>query len=325
MKMLACALLCALSLSGAELPSGLRPLPTIALPGVSGRFDHFAVDLKTNRLFVAALGNNTVEVIDVAGSARLKTIAGLRKPQGVAFLPASNQLVVASGDDGTLKIFNGSTYILEHTLSGFDDADNVRVYSAANMLYVGYGDGALGVVDAATFEKKGEIKLAGHPESFQLEKQGSRIFVNVPDANHVAVIDRVTQRVVATWPVTDFRAHFPMTLDETNQRLFIGCRQPARLVVLDTATGRRVTDLEISGDTDDLFYDASRKRIYISCGAGFVDVIAQQSADSYTLRERLPTSSGARTSFYSPELNRLFLAIPQRGGQTSEIRTFQAE
>jgi hypothetical protein len=150
-------------------------------------------------------------------------------------------------------------------------------------------------------------------------------FVNVPDAKQVAVIDREKKSIVATWPMEKFQANFPMALDGTNHRLFIGCRRPARLVVLDTLTGQPVADLTIAGDIDDLFYDANRKRLYLSCGEGFIDVIDQRSADTYQLRERIPTRAGARTAFFSKDLNEFYLAVPQRGNQSAELRVFQTQ
>lgn len=303
----------------------LKLIQTIPLPGVTGRFDHFAVDAKGHRLFVAALGNNTLEVVDVEAGQRLKSIAGLHKPTGVLYLAGPNQIAVANGDDGTFKLFDGNSYELLKSLGTLDDADNVRFDAKAGTIYVGYGSGALAVIDAATMKQTGSIKLPAHPESFQLEAQGPRIFVNVPDARQIAVIDRQKQSVIATWPMKEFQANFPMALDEANRRLFIGCRKPARLVVFDTTTAKPVTDMEISGDMDDLFYDAARKRLYLSCGEGFLDVVAQRDGDHYERIERVPTVSGARTSFYSPALDRLWLAVPQRGRQSVEIRTYQPQ
>lgn len=326
MKMIVALALGLVALSGASAEQAtLRPLQTIALGGVAGRFDHFAIDLKALRLFVAALGNNTVEVVDLVGGTRLKTIAGLKKPQGVAYLADQNQIVVAGGGDGTVKFFNGSSYALEHTVTGLDEADNVRFDPADRLLYVGFGDGALAIVDASTAKKIGEVMLPGHPESFQLATQGPQIFVNVPDAKQIVVVDRKTRAIVAKWPLNDFQANFPMALDEGNQRLFVGCRRPARLVALDMKTGRRVADLEISGDTDDLFYDATRQRLYASCGAGFIDVIDQKGADEYALVGRIPSSSGARTSYFSPDLHQFFLAVPVWGNQKAEIRGYRPE
>lgn len=324
MKPLAILLLCsfALCVHGQE-PATLKLTRTIPLPGVKGRFDHFAIDAKGHRLFVAALGNNTLEVLDIASGKSLKSVAVLKKPQGVVYLSDSNQIAVASGDDGTFKQFNGASYELVKNLGLLDDADNARFDAKTKLAYVGYGDGALAIIDSATMKQTGSIKVAAHPESFQLEQQGNRIFVNVPDANQIAVIDREKQTVTATWPLKEFQANFPMALDETNHRLFVGCRKPARLVVFDTTTGKLVADVAISGDTDDIFYDAALKRLYVSCGEGFVDVIEQHEADHYQLRERIPTRAGARTSFLSVELNEFYLAVPQRGNQAAEIRIFQ--
>ncbi len=316
--------LIALALPAAE-PTALKLKTTIPLPGVKGRFDHFAIDLQGQRLFVAALGNNTLEVLDLRAGQRLRSLGGLHKPTGVLYLSGPNQIGVANGDDGTFKMFDGITYATVTSVEGLEDADNVRLDAKRNLIYVGYGAGALAVLDAVSLKRAGEIKLTAHPESFQLEQQGDRIFVNVPDAKQVAVIDREKRAVIQTWPMEKFRANFPMALDEANHRLFIGCRNPARLVVLDTTTGKRVADLTISGDTDDLFYDARRKRLYLSCGEGFIDVIDQRDPDQYQRRERVPTAPGARTAFFSPDRNEFSLAVPQRGGRGAEIRIFGVE
>lgn len=309
----------------AQEPASLKPVQTIPLPEVKGRFDHFALDVVGKRLFVAALGNDTLEVLDLAVGKRVHTITGLHKPQGVAFLPDSKQVVVASGGDGTCKFFDAFTFKLLKSFDKVDDADNVRFDAKSKLLYVGYGEGALAVIDPASRELKGAVTLKGHPESFQLENRGSRIFVNVPDAQAVAVVDRERRAVTATWPMMKFQANYPMAFDEANQRLFVGCRKPARLVVVDTTSGKPVTDLEISGDTDDLFYDAKRKRLYISCGEGFVDIVQQGPADTYARSARIPTSPGARTAFFSPELDELFIAVPQRGPQLAEVRIFKVQ
>lgn len=325
MKPLMLALFCSLTLGVAGEPVGLKLTRSIPLPGVKGRFDHFAADAKGHRLFVAALADDTLEVVDVAAGKHLQSITGLHKPTGVVFFTASNEIGVANGDDGAFKVFDGTSCKLKRTLGSLEDADNVRLDAKSGATYVGYGSGALAVLDARTMKQTASIPLAAHPESFQLETAGGRIFVNVPDAKQVAFIDREKQAVVATWPMTKFRANFPVALDEANHRLFVGCRQPARLVVFDTSTGKSITDLAISGDTDDLFYDAKRKRLYVSCGEGFVDVVEQRGADSYQLRARIPTRSGARTSFFSAGLDEFYLAVPQRGELVAEIRVFQPQ
>lgn len=314
-----------LNLRAAEA-SALVLFKTIPLPGVAGRIDHFAFDAQGQRLFMAALGNDTVEVIDLASGKRLRTIGGCSEPQGLAFVPGANRLFIANGGSGVVKMLDGTDFKTLKTVGDLPDADNARYDAQANLVYVGYGEGALAIINATNGELVAKIPLSGHPESFQLEKDGNRIFVNVPDAQQITVIDREKRSVIATWPMEEFRANFPMALDEANHRLFVGCRRPARLVVLDTASGKKVSDVNIDGDTDDLFYDAGRKQVYVSCGAGFIDVIAQQGADKYDLRERIPTTSGARTSFSSPERGELYLAV--RAGMvfgSAEIRVFKFE
>jgi hypothetical protein len=309
--------------AGADAP--LKQVETIDLPGVEGRFDHFAADVKGGRLFVAALGNNTLEVIDTAEGKRLKSIAGFRKPTGVAFISDTGTVAVASGDDGMVRFFDAAaTLAPAGQVADLDDADNVRYDPAAKRLYVGYGDGALAVIDPAARRKVGEIKLDAHPESFQLEKEGKRIFVNVPGAKHVAVVDRDKAVVVAKWPLTDARANFPMALDERNHRLFIACREPAKLLAIDTGTGRIVASTPCAGDADDLFYDPARRQIYASGGEGIITVHQQKTPDDFAPADSVKTAAGARTFFFVPETSTLYLAVPHRGEQKAELRIYKA-
>jgi DNA-binding beta-propeller fold protein YncE len=247
----------------------------------------------------------------------------MSKPTGVLYLPDQNRVIVANGDDGTLKVLSGTDYKVLQNLTALADADNLRFDPKTKLAWLGYGEGALAIIDPAAAKLLGSVKLPAHPESFQLEKGGRRIFVNVPDAKHVAVIDRVKRTVTETWAMESFQANFPMAHDEANQRLFIGCRKPARLVVLDSATGKPVANLVISGDIDDLFYDAARKRLYLSCGEGFLDTVEQTAPDTYTRLSQMPTSPGARTCYFAPGLDRLYLAVPERGSQKAEIRVYQ--
>jgi hypothetical protein len=206
-----------------------------------------------------------------------------------------------------------------------DDADNVRYDEGAKRVYVGYGSGALAVLDAKTGGKVGEIKLAGHPESFRLEIGGPRIFVNVPQAEHIAVVDREKREVIGTWPLKEAKSNFPLFLDEAGHRVFAGCRDPARVLVYDFSVpnGHLITSIPISRDTDDLFYDRSNKLLYVSCGQGAIDVIGQTDSDHYKTNETITTASGARTSLFVPQLKILCLAGPHRGNQVAEIRVFK--
>jgi DNA-binding beta-propeller fold protein YncE len=210
------------------------------------------------------------------------------------------------------------------TVDGLDDADNVRYDPQAKLLYVGYGGGALAVIDPEKAAKVADIKLDGHPESFRLETNGNRIFVNVPRAGEIEVVDRATRQVVAKWPMKSAKSNFPMVLDEDHHRLFIGCRSPAKMLVLDAQTGATVSEVDCISDTDDLFYDAANKRVYISGGGGSITVVEQTDADHYQVVETIKTASGARTSFFSPDTGQLYLAVPHRGDQPAEIRVYAA-
>jgi DNA-binding beta-propeller fold protein YncE len=309
----------------AEEAGPLRLIQTIPLRNVEGRIDHMAVDLKGERLFIAALGNNTVEIVDLRAGKHMGTIAGLHEPQGVGFVPEFNKIFVANAQSGACEVFDGSSFKRIKSIKLSDDADNIRYDTAARRVYVGYGSGGLGIIDAATGDQLGEIKLDGHPESFQLEKSGPRIFVNIPTSQKVAVVDREKRATVTAWPVGGAMANFPMALDETHHRLFVGFRKPAKLSVFDTESGKVVTNLDSPGDADDIFYDGTRQRIYISGGEGFIGIIQQQDADHYKSLTKIPTASGARTSLFVPELGRLYLAVPHRGTQRTEIRVYEAQ
>jgi hypothetical protein len=296
---------------------------TIALPGTKGRFDHFTIDTRGRRLFAAALGNNSVEVIDLEAGSRTQSVTGMSKPTGVLYLPESGEVLVANGEDGSLKKLGRAPFKTLQTASDLSDADNLRWDPKTKLAWLGYGDGALASIDPSGLKKIASVRLAAHPESFQLERNGSRLFVNLPDAKQIAVVDREQHSVVATWPMTRFQANFPMALDESSRRLFVGCRRPARLVILDIDSGKAVADLAIAGDTDDLFYDAKRGRVYLSCGEGFIDVVARSGPDTCQRIARMPTANGARTSFYSPELDRYYLAVPAKGDREAEIRVYE--
>jgi DNA-binding beta-propeller fold protein YncE len=323
MRLSWCATLLAVGVM--QTAAGQGPLvltQSIDLPAVEGRIDHLALDAARHQLFVAALGNNTVEVLDLEKGVRIESLAGFPEPQGIVALPDLNLVAVANGQSGDLRLLDMATRHLRKTIPLSEDADNVRYDEVARRLYVAHGNGAISAIDAASGRVLGEVRLGGHPESFQLERAGTRIFVNVPNAKHVAVIDRREMKVVAAWPITGAESNYPMALDEEGHRLFVGCRRPARVLVFDTGSGRQVGTFDISGDTDDLFYDAARKRLYISCGDGFLDVFQQQDLGRFTRIAQMSTAAGARTSLFVPEQHRLYLAVPHRGDQKAEIRVY---
>jgi DNA-binding beta-propeller fold protein YncE len=294
----------------------------IALGDVAGRIDHLAVDLDRRRLFVAELGNNSVGIVDLAGGKVAHRIYQLKEPQGVGYVPGADMLYVANAGDGTVRRYRGADLSPLGTLKLGDDADNVRVDSRTSQVIVGYGSGALAVLDAASGTKAAGIRLAAHPESFQLEPNGSRIFVNVPDAKQIAVVDRATAKQVAQWGMPDAGANFPMAIDDTGDRLAVVYRKPSRLAVFDTRTGSVVAHLPTCGDADDVFFDAERRRLYVTCGEGAVDVV-QQQADTYRELGRVPTIAGARTSLFVPSLDRLFVAVRATGSERAALWVFR--
>jgi DNA-binding beta-propeller fold protein YncE len=296
---------------------------TISLAGVEGRIDHMAADAGGGRLFVAALGNKTLEVLDWNSGKRIKSIGGLDEPQGIVYRADTDRLYVATGGDGSLRIYDGSSFALLQTLKLGDDADNLRFDAASKLVWAGYGGGALAAIDSGG-KRVADIPLTAHPESFQLEKKGPRIFVNAPGSRKVEVVDREKKAVIANWSIGLEISNFPMALDEKSKRLFVICRTPARLIAFDTDTGKTVARIPAVGDSDDLFYDAARRRLYATGGEGAIVVYEQKDADHYDQIGRVATAAGARTSLFVPEAGRLFVAVPHRGAQAAEIRVFKA-
>lgn len=325
---LLCNLIVLLVLPAQERPNSPRPKPlvlteAIPLSGVQGRFDHFGFDGK-NQLFVAALGNNSVEVIDISARLRARSITGIPNPQGVVYAPDLKKLFVASSH-GKLYIYDGATYDLLATIDFQGDVDNLRYDSAHQRVYVGYGEdegGAIGTVDAITNQRlPEEYKIGAHPESFQLENSGSNIYVNLPDLKQIAVIDRKTGGI-SRWPMT-LEHNFPMALDEARHRLFVATHQPARLAVFDTTNGHSIVSLPCVQDADDVYYDSGRQRIYVAGGEGFISVFQQGDADHYRLYARVPSTLGARTAGYFGKgrkgFDRFFLGVPARADHGAEL------
>jgi DNA-binding beta-propeller fold protein YncE len=272
---------------------------------------------------VAALGNDSLEIVGLRESRRVQSIPGMKKPTGVAYLPRLNCICVANSGDGTVRIYDAGTYQPKQIIPGLESADNVRYAPETDLIYVGYGKGGIALLDGSQGQVLGMIKLKGHPESFQLDLATQTLFVNVPDARQVAVLDLKKRDVMGSWPLEQFQANYPMALDTANHRLLIGCRRPARLLALDSQSGKVTSELTISADADDLFLDSKRHRLYVSAGEGFVDVIEQAGADQYRLLEKVPTAPGARTCYYTPELDVLAVAVPKRANQAAELRVYQ--
>jgi hypothetical protein len=305
--LLLCGLLVAPCANVQAAAPALQLERTIPLPKVAGRIDHMTVDLGRKRLFVAELGNNTVDVIDLADGKLMHRIEGLKEPQGVGFAPKADVLAIANAGDGSVRLFRGADFTPLGIVELDDDADNIRLDPNSGMLIVGYGAGGLATLDPASGSVVARASLSAHPESFQLDPAARRAFVNVPNANEIAVVDLAAGRQAASWPVAGLRGNFPMARDADGAFLAVVFRDPARLVLLDTASVSVRASIKTCGDADDVFLDAKRRRIYVSCGEGDVDVL-QQEAAGYQSIGWIKTASGARTSLFVPELDRLFVA-----------------
>jgi DNA-binding beta-propeller fold protein YncE len=299
---------------------------TVPLEGVKGRFDHFASG--KGKVFVSALGNNTVEVIDLFQGALAHTITGVPNPQGVTFSPEANKLFVAS-EKGKVYIYDGDSYKLLGTLDFEGGADNMRYDEATKRVYVGCGDSeknaAIAAIDATTNKRLDEdYKLGGEPESFQLEKNGPNIYVNVPDLKQIVVINRTTKELTR-WPLT-VGQNFPMSLDESNHRVIVGTREPATLTVLDTNTGKVVASIPTVQDTDDLYYSSERKRVYVPGRAGEIWVYQQTDPDHYNVIAKVPTAVGAGTAGYfgrqGKGFDRFYLAVSASASSSAEVRIY---
>jgi hypothetical protein len=306
----------------------------IPLPGVHGRFDHFAFDpTEPGRVFISALGNHSVEVINLVEGTEVHRITGIPEPQGIAYATGLNKIFVGSRK-GTLYVYDGPSYKLIASIVYNADVDNLRYDAASKRVYVGFGDedkAAIGMVDATTNKRLDEeYKTGVHPESFQLEKAGSKIYVNLQDAKQVGVIDRTTKKM-AKWPLPDrFEENFPMALDEPEHRLFLVTRTPPRLVVFDTNSGKVVATLPCIADVDDLYYDANHKRVYIPGGQGSIDVFQEKDPDHFEHLARVASVIGARTAGYSARIgkkgqDRFFLAVPATPGKDAAVWVYTVE
>lgn len=316
----------ALALLAGPAAAAGKPAPlvlerTIVLPGVMGRIDHLAVDLKRKRLFVAELGAGKVEAIDLAAGKPVKRLTGFQEPQGLAWLAKTDQLVVASGGDGKVRFYAGEDLHPAGELALGDDADNVRADEDAGQVLVGYGAGGLAVIDAAQHKLVRTIALNAHPEGFRLDPKARRVFVNLPNARQIAAVD-LNSGAVTRWQQGLTLANFPMSLDPDGKTLAVVFRAPAELQLIDTATGKPRQTLKTCGDSDDVFIDAGHRDIYVSCGQGAVDVF-HGSGGGYALQARVQTRAGARTSLFAPELDRLFVAARAEGGQPAAILVYK--
>jgi hypothetical protein len=306
--------------SAAADPAPLKLVQTIDLKGPPGKLDHFALDTKRDRLLVANQINNSLDIVDLKAGKMLKQVPDQKSISGIAYVPNLDRIFVGNGG-GVCNAFDGSSYELLKSLP-FPGADNVRFDARSGLVFLGAK--TLPAIDAKTMNVKQDIELPGSPRAFRSEPDRFRLYANT-SSGVVCVVDTDKLHVTARYPIKLAGGNYALALDPANRRVFVGCRKEPKLVVLDSETGREITSLDIPGDVDDLAYDAKRKRIYGSCGEGYLVVIQQSDADNYAMLAKLPTAKLARTSLFDPDSGRLFLGVPRQDGKDGpEIRVYQA-
>lgn len=312
----------------------LHLLETISMPGVKGRLDHLEVDVRGQRLFVSGLENGSVEVLDLQAGKWLRRIPGFKKPQGIAYVAALNKLFVASGDDGMVRVFRADTFALLDSIQLEFGPNRVAYDRHRNLLYVGYGGkdagqeyGEVGIIDAVNDEKVAEVRVAAHPAELLLNQSGDILFVLIPATSNVQVIDTKKLRVVSTWSVSSQRPG-DAAFDEPANRLFLGTHVPPQMIAMDSMTGKEISNLPTTEGMDGVYFDSKRDRVYVSGGrgvdVGFVYIYQQMDPDHYTQIGTISTKPGAGTSFWSPELNRYYVAAPANDKDDAAILVYEA-
>ena len=317
------ATLLTLAESSAAPPLLRRSIP---LPKVQGRLAHLALDARTQRLFVAAHAHGSLEVIDLAAGQRVASISGLKRPRGLVIVPDGGLVVATCAGDGTVRAYDTRTLEEKSTRKLGDKADHILLNDRTGQLLVGYGNGALAVLQPRSLNPAVQIPLKSHPASFQLDPDSSRVFINLPGnwllgGGRVAVADVTSKQVVSTWELEDSGLNYPMTYDAVHKLLYIVCRRPARLVALDPNSGQQAFAVECTGDADDVFLDPLSRRVYVIGGGGQVDVF-DCTPDACVKSDLLPTAPGARTGLLVPEQRLLYVAVPSRRGHLAEIREY---
>ena len=318
------ALAC-LSVVSAPAQTPLALKQTIDLPGVQGRFDHFAEDDAGHRLFVAAAGNHTVEVLDLPTGKVLESLKGLGKPHGLAWIPSTGRLFVADGDRAELAIYAGSPLYRVKSIPLSDDADDMVFDPAQHLLYVGHGgsDSAnparIAVIDTEALTLLENLPVAAHPEALELDPDTNRIFANIADAGTIAVIDGKTHHITDTWTLHNARGNTPLAFDAADHLLLVAARIPAQLLVLNAATGAELFRAPSAAGADDLFFEPATHRAFLIAGSGTVNVYELDPAGNLRSLSSTPTANGAKTGLLDPAQHLLFLGVP---GAPAAIRVY---
>ncbi len=335
MKLIFAGLICIAGLAAvvqSQSPAPLHLVQTLTMDkGVTGRFDHMAVDVQGGRLFLTAADHHSIQIFDLKSGKWMRSVTGLGKPAGIVYVPETNRVLFSDGA-GSYNVLDAATYKIVGTVKLMDDADSIGFDHDASIMYVINGGrdvketfSRLTIVDTKNQKSLGEIKIAGdRVEAMALEKGGPRLFINVTALNKVAVLDRKTKQLITTWDLPDAKENVSMAFDQASHRLFVATRQPGKLIVLNSDTGKAVASLPAAGGVDDLAYDAANKRIYMSAGEGFVNVYQQKTSDTYVAFAPIPTGEGARNSRFIPEQNRLYVAVPAgKNGKPAEVQIYE--
>jgi len=310
----------------------LQLFRTVPLPGFRGDFDHFAVDEKGGRLFLAAEDHKTVEVFDLKTGQRLKSIEGFGAPHSIIYLPETDQILVTDGEKGTLQFLRGTDYGVAEHVDGLAGADSMKLDAAAQIIYVVTGGkdvpleySFLAAIDLKTKKKVGELRIeSNHVEAFALESSSSRLFVNITDKHEVAVVDRKAMKEIARWPIGSQADNSPMAYDEQHHRLLIVCRKPGTLLVMDSDNGKVVAHLAAAERSDDIAFDPEKGRVYVPGGEGYISVFQQKTADQYELLGKVTSEPGAKTCLLVPRVARFFVAVsPGETKATAKVLTFK--
>lgn len=311
----------AVKMTTSEIP--LRLSGRTELPGYTGDFDHFAVDVKGNRLFLAAEDHGTLEVFDLASGTHLKTISGVETPHAILYLADKNRLIVTDSGSGFSKVLDATTYKVVDSIKLAPGADSMVYDADGKQMYIVTGgkngnmkESFLAKVDPASGKQSGELKFdTDKVEAMAVERNGKRLFINVTGENKISVIDKEKFQVVDTWTVKDGGMNAAMAFDEKNQRLFVVTRKPFRLLVVNAKTGVTIASFAAPDRTNEAIFDSVNRRIYLA-GDDFIAVFQQKDADYYQELPHVPTAKGAKTAIFVPELNRVYAAVSPGEGKT---------
>ena len=313
----------------------LRLVQTISMPNVKGRIDHMEVDLESKRLFIAAVENGSMEVVDLGAGKWTRSVPGFKTPTEMSYVPELNKVFVASRDDGMVRVFRGDSLDLIDSVKLELGVNRIVYDPARKYLYVGYGAklagfdyGRVGIIDARSNKLLGDMVVEAHPSQILLDNAAHRIVVAVWELGRIDVFDARDRQVLLTW--TTGGQSGDMALDQTHHRLFVATRNaPQMMIVYDSESGQEVARLPADGRMNGVYYDGWHKRIYVTCGrdlpAGFIFVYEQKDADHYEFIRKVPTGPGAGTSFWVPQLNRFYVAVPAAEKQEAAVLVFEPQ